>query len=172
MDNMLNFIDRLKNAIALRERELGTRILKKDLAEAAEVSSSAVTYWFKGAEGGGTNELKAGSILGLARYLKVRVEWLRDNDGPMRPADAKPAESAAAQSDVNLSKEAKRLIGMIESADRNRSVSSDVMGAFAIIFGSAMSPGTGARNVGRARTSARLEKLILKGQPARRRKAK
>jgi hypothetical protein len=172
MENMLTFIDRLKHAITLRERELGARILKKDLAEAADVSSSAVTYWFKGVEGGGTSELKAGSILGLSRYLKVRVEWLRDNEGPMRVSESGQAPSKPQESrpEANLSLEARRLIKLIEGADRSGSVSQNVLSAFATIFGSAAAAPPAAKNMTRARSGARLEKLVLRSQPAKRRK--
>ncbi|WP_432778690.1 helix-turn-helix domain-containing protein [Burkholderia gladioli pv. alliicola] len=102
-------MDRLLHAIAIREGELGHRIMKKDLAKAAKVSSSAVTLWYKGS----TEQLKAESLFGLARYLKVRPEWLRDKDGPMRdgaietePPTAEPAISGAAQAAIEAIREA------------------------------------------------------------------
>ncbi|WP_186262279.1 helix-turn-helix domain-containing protein [Burkholderia gladioli] len=103
-------MDRLQHAIAIREGELGHRIMKKDLAKAAGVSSSAVSLWYKGS----TEHLKAESLFGLARYLKVRPEWLRDKDGPMRDGGmetdeatvAEPAVSSAAQAAIDAIREA------------------------------------------------------------------
>ncbi|WP_186067970.1 helix-turn-helix domain-containing protein [Burkholderia gladioli] len=110
MKSPATFMDRLQRAIEIREGELGHRIMKKDLAKAAKVSSSAVTLWYKGS----TEQLKAESLFGLARYLKVRPEWLRDKDGPMRDgsvkaddaAVAEPPTSSAAQAAIDAIREA------------------------------------------------------------------
>ncbi|SDV47931.1 Cro/C1-type HTH DNA-binding domain-containing protein [Chitinasiproducens palmae] len=104
-------MDRLQQAIATREGELGVRILKKDLARAANVSSSAVTLWYKGS----TEQLKAESLFGLARYLRVRPEWLRDNVGPMR--DSKSQESVE-PAFAALSPAAEAAIAAIRSGDQ------------------------------------------------------
>lgn len=52
---------------------------KKDLADAANVSPSAVTQWFKG----DTKELNAEPLMRLARHYRVRVEWLQHGRLPM-----------------------------------------------------------------------------------------
>ena len=104
-------MDRLLHAIAIRESELGHRIMKKDLAKAANVSSSAVTLWYKGS----TEQLKAESLFGLARYLKVRPEWLRDKAGPMR--DGEMEVEAAAPSIDDVSAPARAAIEAIREAD-------------------------------------------------------
>lgn len=71
---MKTFAERLQHAMDVR----GVK-LKKEIAEIAGVSSSAVTQWFKG----DTKSLKADSILRVAKKLKVRVEWLKDGVGTM-----------------------------------------------------------------------------------------
>ncbi|PJO24883.1 hypothetical protein [Burkholderia glumae] len=105
------FLDRLHHAISIREGEIGHRILKKDLASAAKVSSSAVTLWFKGS----TEHLKAESLFGLAAYLKVRPEWLRDKKGPMR--DGEMAAEATAELEPPVSGAAQAAIDAIREAD-------------------------------------------------------
>ncbi|KVM70142.1 hypothetical protein WJ60_09920 [Burkholderia ubonensis] len=113
MNSLATFIDRLTYAISIRERELGTPILKKDLAAAADVSSSAVTLWYKGK----TEELKAASLFGLAKYLKVRPEWLWNKVGQMRDGELK-RESAAAPI-PKLSAAAQKAVDAITAADKN-----------------------------------------------------
>jgi transcriptional regulator with XRE-family HTH domain len=171
MDNMHSFIDRLNFAIAQRERETGLRILKKDLAAAAGVTSSAVTLWFKGVEDGGTNELKASSIHGLAKYLKVRAEWLRDKDGPMRATGA-PTQTAqeapAHELPDNLSREAKRLVYLIVEADREKTVSRETLNALTLLFNQSVARPTAPIDLTTARSIARAEELVAGHQPKRR----
>lgn len=169
MDNMLSFIDRLNAAIAQRERELGERILKKDLAAAAGVTSSAVTLWFKGVEDGGTNELKAASILGLSKYLKVRVEWLRANDGPMRTSNT-PAHQAPAPEQLltdSLSREARKLVDLITAADREKTISKETFNAFALILGKTASDHSNVADQTTKRSIERAHTLIKSAQPKR-----
>ncbi|MBU9382078.1 helix-turn-helix domain-containing protein [Burkholderia gladioli] len=111
MKPLTSFMDRLLHAISVREGELGTRILKKDLAKAAKVSSSAVTLWYSGS----TEQLKAESLFGLARYLKVRPEWLRDDAGAMR--DGTLATEAADPNETTISSSAQAAIDAIRDAD-------------------------------------------------------
>ena len=157
------FIERLNLAIAHREGELGTHIRKMDLASAAGVSPSAVTLWYKGK----TNELKAASILGLASYLKVRVEWLRDNSGPMRNgATAQSAESAVVQSPLDgVSNGAKTLIETIIAADRAKALSPDLIGALTTVVTQKASRGAAPTDLTKARLRQRAESLVAKHQP-------
>lgn len=164
---MATFIDRLNFAVAQREGELGTRILKKDLAAAAGVSSSAVTLWFQGK----TEELKAASLLGLASYLKVRVEWLRDKDGPMRATGAAAAHleklSAAGHSLDGLSREARKLIDLIAAADRAKLLTKETLNAFTVILGQASAHSPAPVDLTSARSIERAEALVASHQPKR-----
>ncbi|HDR9029919.1 TPA: hypothetical protein QDB14_004141 [Burkholderia vietnamiensis] len=126
MKPLATFIDRLGHAIEIREAELGMKILKKDLANAADVSSSAVTLWYKGS----TEELKAASLFGLARYLKVRPEWLWNKIGPMRDGGA--VDQSADQADAPRSRAAQAAIDAIRDAD-TAGISDDVFGAIEVL---------------------------------------
>ncbi|WP_213761779.1 helix-turn-helix domain-containing protein [Caballeronia sp. dw_19] len=114
------------------------KILQKDLAKAAGVSSSAVTLWLQGT----TEQLKAASLFGLAKYLKVRVEWLWNEEGPMRAAGttlhgAGPRDGApttAPVRDDSLSREAVKLVGLIAHADHEKAVPKETLRAFSVIF--------------------------------------
>ncbi len=77
---MKMFVDRLTAAVADYEHANGRKLLKKELAEAAGVSSAAVSLWYKGA----TQSLKADPVLRLASFLGVRAEWLSEGRGPMK----------------------------------------------------------------------------------------
>ncbi|BDD93513.1 hypothetical protein PanNE5_29530 [Pandoraea sp. NE5] len=78
------FPARLQHAMNLRNVRL-----KADVAKAAGVSASAVSQWFRG----DTKSLKAGSILALAKFLRVQVDWLKDGTGPMEgDANVRAAE--------------------------------------------------------------------------------
>lgn len=78
------FPARLQHAMNLRNVRL-----KTEVANAAGVSASAVSQWFKG----DTKSLKADSILALAKFLRVQVEWLKDGIGPMEgDANVRAAE--------------------------------------------------------------------------------
>lgn len=161
---MATFIDRLNFAIAQREGELGVRILKKDLAAAAGVSSSSVTLWYQGK----TEELKAASLFGLAEYLKVRAEWLRDKDGPMRgtgrgDVPAKPAVDPLLD---GLSREAKKLIESIAMADHAKLVSKDTLNAIQLLLNEATASKRPV-DLTSARSIARAEALVASHQPKR-----
>jgi transcriptional regulator with XRE-family HTH domain len=84
MNDLDTFVGRLKHATSVREAELGTPIGNKEIASKAEVSPSAVSQWMHGNVN--TENLKAASIFRVARFLKVRAEWLWDKRGPMREA--------------------------------------------------------------------------------------
>ncbi|HDR9358153.1 TPA: hypothetical protein QDB44_004049 [Burkholderia vietnamiensis] len=129
MKSLATFIERLTHAIHIREGELGVKILKKDLASAADVSSSAVTLWYKGS----TEELKAASLFGLSRYLKVRPEWLWNKVGPMRDGDAREEDAAA--STALRSRTAQAAVDAIRSADA-AGVSDDVFAAIEVLVNS------------------------------------
>ncbi|MCA8492583.1 hypothetical protein [Burkholderia arboris] len=129
MKSLATFIDRLAHATQIREGELGVKILKKDLASAADVSSSAVTLWYKGS----TEELKAASLFGLARYLKVRPEWLWNKIGPMRDGDAPDAVADAP--DELRSRAARAAVDALRSAD-TAGVSDDVFAAIEVLVNS------------------------------------
>lgn len=153
---MNTFPERLKYAVELRERELGESILKKDLAAAAKVSPSAVTWWYQGK----THDLKADSILRVAKFLCVRVEWLKDKKGPMKENE-QPSGHAAADTldemsllsaraerlvashdttprvhndEPELSNEARTLINKIKMVDQEKTVTKEVLQAFNVIF--------------------------------------
>lgn len=129
MKSLPTFIDRLGHAIQIREGELGVKILKKDLASAADVSSSAVTLWYKGS----TEELKAASLFGLARYLKVRPEWLWNKIGPMRDGEAQPEVADAME--LLHSRPARAAVEAIRSADA-AGISDDVFAAVEVLVSS------------------------------------
>jgi transcriptional regulator with XRE-family HTH domain len=164
METGATFIDRLNLAIAHREGELGVHIRKIDLADAAGVSPSAVTLWYKGK----TQDLKAASILGLAAYLKVRVEWLRENSGPMRQGGAALAtEPTAAQSFTDgVSDAAKELIGAIIAADRAKELSPDLVSALLTVVRQKTARNKPkATDLMNARLRQRAEALVAKHQP-------
>lgn len=138
MKTLATFIDRLNHAAAIRSDELGMKILQKDLAKAAGVSSSAVTLWFQGK----TEQLKAASLFGLAQYLKVRVEWLWNEEGPMRATGTTPsgtgprvdASTPSPRREESLSREAGRLVELITHADHEKAVPKETLRAFSVIF--------------------------------------
>lgn len=167
MDKYPTFIERLNHAVEMRSRELGESIRRIDLAAAAEVSPSAVTLWYKAAEEGRTTELRAASILGLARYLKVRVEWLRDNQGPMRVnGQIERAEDPRLDDDRHgISDEARELIDMITAADRSHAVSKETLHAVTHIFGQMTGNQRGAVDLAAARLRQRAERLVERHQP-------
>ncbi|OJA74499.1 hypothetical protein BGV72_24405 [Burkholderia ubonensis] len=82
---MKTVIARLKHAVSYREREWGRDIKKKDLADAAGVTSSAVTNWWKNE----TTVLKAECVFGLANFLAINSEWLQSGRGKMIDAPSK-----------------------------------------------------------------------------------
>lgn len=138
MKTIATFVDRLNHAAAIRSDELGMKILQKDLAKAAGVSSSAVTLWLQGT----TEQLKAASLFGLAKYLKVRVEWLWNEEGPMRATGETSAGKAPHGSDrtpsthpeEGLSREAGKLVELIAQADHEKAVPKETLRAFSVIF--------------------------------------
>jgi transcriptional regulator with XRE-family HTH domain len=165
---MATFIDRLKHAIALRQQELGRRILKKELAEAAGVSPSAVTQWLNG----DTEDLKAASLLGIAKFLRVRAEWLRDKAGPIKPnGDYREPDAVPHVPDATLSGvsgEAKALIESIASADRDKTVPKEVLNAFALLFSRATATNASAE-ITMKRSIRRAQDLVASDQPKRKR---
>ena len=76
---MRTMITRLKSAVTDRELAWGQKIAKKDLAQAAKVSSAAVTNWWKNEN----TRLDAKCIFGLARFLEISPEWLQSGVGEM-----------------------------------------------------------------------------------------
>ncbi|MFL9904713.1 S24 family peptidase, partial [Paraburkholderia fungorum] len=76
---MKTTISRLKFAVLDREKARGKRILKKDLAAAAGVSSPAVTNWWNNEN----TELEARCVFGLAKFLEISPEWLQSGRGRM-----------------------------------------------------------------------------------------
>ncbi|MHB9833857.1 hypothetical protein Q8F57_003360 [Paraburkholderia terrae] len=127
------FAERLKQAVAQRERELGERILKKEIAAAAGVTSSAVTLWFKGT----THDLKADPILRLAKFLRVRVEWLKDARGPMKGDSAAQLELIAPDEihrTSPLSKDAQAVIELIMKGDRDGALTKETLRALRVLI--------------------------------------
>jgi transcriptional regulator with XRE-family HTH domain len=82
MDNTDTFVGRLEYATRIREAELGAPIDDKGLAAKAGISPSAVSQWKKGSTN--TTNLKAAPVFAVAKFLKVRPEWLWEKRGPMR----------------------------------------------------------------------------------------
>jgi hypothetical protein len=161
MENAATFIERLNLAVAQREGELGMRILKKDLAAAAEVSSSAVTLWYKG----DTLDLKAASIFGLASYLKVRAEWLYGNSGPMRrELGRNPVHEHREPVDV-VSRDAGELIEMIRSADKAGAASKETLRAMKTLLGQIVGSQDAPIDLTGARSIRRAEQLVESHQP-------
>jgi SOS-response transcriptional repressor LexA len=70
----------------IKAARLKAGVTKSALAEAADVSPSAVTQW----ENGDTKTLKSSSLLSAARILKVRYEWLADGKGPREAGELEP----------------------------------------------------------------------------------
>jgi transcriptional regulator with XRE-family HTH domain len=133
---MKTFIDRLKHAVELRERETGEKILKKELAAAAGVTSSAVSLWYDGS----TSNVKADVIFRLARFLRVRVEWLKYERGPVKESDGSAPGAADeepvdpfAQMRSHLSNDAKRLVDQIIEADHDKKISKETWKALSAI---------------------------------------
>ncbi|WP_414451275.1 helix-turn-helix domain-containing protein [Burkholderia sp. 22PA0099] len=93
------FVGRLRHAKMLREAELGASIDDKELAAKAGVSPSAVSQWTTGKIN--FENLKAAPIFNLARFLRVRPDWLWSKRGPMREqADELPPEAQALYADL------------------------------------------------------------------------
>ncbi|MFP3564725.1 helix-turn-helix domain-containing protein [Paraburkholderia sp. SIMBA_030] len=132
---MKTFIDRLKEAVELRERETGEKIQKKELAAAAGVTSSAVTLWYKGT----TANVKADAMFRLARFLRVRVEWLKYGRGSIKPDSAEPELFHAEPGDWSaliepaLSPDAKKLVERIIAADQDKQVAKEIWKAMSAI---------------------------------------
>lgn len=76
---MKTMIARLKAAKLRREKDWGREILKKELAKAAGVTSSAVSGWLSNEN----TTLKAQSVFGLAKFLRISPEWLQSGRGGM-----------------------------------------------------------------------------------------
>lgn len=55
------------------------KLLKVELAKACGMSPSAVTQWIDGT----TKTYDASKVLKAAKFLRVRLEWLLENAGPM-----------------------------------------------------------------------------------------
>lgn len=157
--------------MAHREREQGERILKKDIAAAAGVTSSAVTLWFQGK----THDLKADPIMRLARFLRVRIEWLKDDKGPMIESSIATTGQVSPQPEpapvtTDLSKDADLLIELIARNDRNGSLSKETLRALRVIVtASAGEPrAVGVDPLQEAR--ARAEQQVAAKQPRPRQK--
>ncbi|WP_321943006.1 helix-turn-helix domain-containing protein [Paraburkholderia tropica] len=82
MNDLDTFVGRLMHARKLRETELGSAIGNKEIAAKAEISPSAVSQWMHGDVN--TENLKAAHVFRVARFLRVRPDWLWDKRGPMR----------------------------------------------------------------------------------------
>lgn len=76
---MKTTITRLKRAVSDREATWNRKILKKELAAAAGVSSAAVSNWWSNE----TTELKAECVFGLAKFLQISPTWLQSGRGGM-----------------------------------------------------------------------------------------
>jgi len=168
---MITFADRLKRAMAHRESETGERILKKEIAAAAGVTSSAVTLWIQGK----THNLKADPIMKLAKYLRVRIEWLKDGKGPMVEAPAGAADPAASQPEVvrrpiELSKDADALIELIAQNDRNGSLSRETLRALRVIVSASAAEPRAAAADPLKEAHARAEQQVAAKQPRQRQK--
>ena len=164
MKNLLTFVDRLSHAVAIREGELGMKILNKDLARAAEVSDSAVTLWYQGK----TEKLKAASLFNLAKYLKVRPEWLWNEEGPMRTNGIGVPQALPAvlvTPDVGLSREAGKLIEMITEADKAHTITKDTLHAFSTILGKTLVQKPAISDLTAAGMRKRMTKIVADHQP-------
>jgi transcriptional regulator with XRE-family HTH domain len=136
---MKTFIDRLQHAVELRQRETGEKILKKELAAAAGVTSSAVSLWYDGT----TTNVKADVIFRLARFLRVRVEWLKYGRGAIKDGDSAVPELPGSEPvdwtaliEPHLSPDAKKLVDYIVAADHDKKVTKDIWKALtAIVHG-------------------------------------
>jgi phage repressor protein C with HTH and peptisase S24 domain len=91
---MRTTISRLKLAVLSREKDWGKKILKKDLAAAAGVSSPAVTNWWNNEN----TELEARCVFGLAKFLKISPEWLQSGRGQMHDLSANHISASADKS--------------------------------------------------------------------------
>lgn len=90
---MKTFAERLQFAMDSR----GVRF-RTEIAKAAGVSPSAVTQWFKG----DSKTLKADNVVRLAKFLRVRLEWLKDGTGSMELPAANVAPADIGQRRVPL----------------------------------------------------------------------
>ncbi|MCP3721758.1 helix-turn-helix domain-containing protein [Paraburkholderia sp. CNPSo 3272] len=84
MNELDTFVGRLLHAKKIREAELGASIGNKEIASKAEVSPSAISQWMHGNVN--TENLKAAHVFRVARFLRVRPDWLWDRRGSMRDA--------------------------------------------------------------------------------------
>jgi SOS-response transcriptional repressor LexA len=84
---MKTTITRLMHAVTDRESAWNRRILKKELAQAAGVTSSAVSFWLNNED----TELKAECVFGLAKFLRISAEWLQSGKGDMLAVQHDPA---------------------------------------------------------------------------------
>ncbi|WLE60255.1 hypothetical protein GIY62_06230 [Burkholderia plantarii] len=99
MDELDTFVGRLKHAQRTREAELGVGIGDSEIAAKAGVSPSAVSQWMSGKIN--VENMKAAPVFGVARFLKVRAEWLWSKRGPMKDAQEElPPEVQALFADV------------------------------------------------------------------------
>ena len=168
---MSTFAERLMRAVAHRERELGERILKKDIAASAGVTSSAVTLWFQGK----THDLKADPIMKLAKFLRVRIEWLKDDKGPMvEQSGATTAQLSTrpepAPRPIELSKDADLLIELIARNDRNGSLSKETLRALRVIVTASASEPRAVGVDPLQEAHARAEQQVAAKQPRPRQK--
>lgn len=99
MNDLDTFVGRLKYAKTLREAELGSSIGDKEIAIKAGVSPSAVSQWMSGKVN--VENLKAAPVFRVARFLRVRPDWLWEKRGPMKDAqDDLPQEAQAFYADL------------------------------------------------------------------------
>ncbi|ARL36729.1 MULTISPECIES: helix-turn-helix domain-containing protein [Burkholderia] len=99
MNDLDTFVGRLRYAKTLREAELGASIDDKEIAAKAGVSPSAVSQWTSGKVN--VENLKAAPVFRVARFLRVRADWLWDKRGPMKDAqDDLPHEAQALYADL------------------------------------------------------------------------
>ncbi|PRH49751.1 helix-turn-helix domain-containing protein [Burkholderia multivorans] len=99
MNDLDTFVGRLKYAKTLREAELGSSIGDKEIATKAGVSPSAVSQWMSGKVN--VENLKAAPVFRVARFLRVRPDWLWEKRGPMKDAqDDLPQEAQAFYADL------------------------------------------------------------------------
>ncbi|MBR8028894.1 helix-turn-helix transcriptional regulator [Burkholderia cenocepacia] len=94
MNDLDTFVGRLRYAKMLREAELGTSIGDKEIAARAGVSPSAVSQWMSGKVN--VDNLRAAPVFRVARFLRVRSDWLWEKRGPMRDAQDDLPQAAQA----------------------------------------------------------------------------
>lgn len=84
VDTPAGFRERLKRVV---DEATGRGLRKYQIEEAAGVGKGQLTHLLAGSRG---KDVSAGVLLGLARALNVRPEWLLHGEEPMRYGDIAP----------------------------------------------------------------------------------